>query len=88
MTSAVNSPCTTTSGFGMVEKRRLRGSISPGARNPWKQIKAGEKEWKQMEVINPMLFWKGNRQMIKFRTVLRFCPDQELLGELEAPGNS
>ena len=33
------SPCTTTSSFGTVEKRLLRGSISPGARNPWKNHK-------------------------------------------------
>lgn len=35
----VNTPCTTTSGLGMVEKRRLRGSISPGARSPLKAEK-------------------------------------------------
>lgn len=35
----VNSPCTTTSGLGMVEKRRFRGSISPGARSPLKAEK-------------------------------------------------
>lgn len=33
---AVTSPWTTTSGLGMVEKRRFRGSISPAARNPLK----------------------------------------------------
>lgn len=31
-------PCTTTSGFGIVENRRFRGSISPGARKPCKGI--------------------------------------------------
>lgn len=32
-----NTPCTTTSGLGIVENLLFNGSISPAARNPWRK---------------------------------------------------
>lgn len=42
-----HQPCTTTSGLKFVENLLLRGSISPGAKNPFSQKEEKKKKQKQ-----------------------------------------